>query len=69
MNAATLQLISMVLQGVLRIVPETAEDYALVQQWIAFCKTIVDENRDPTPDEEAKAHAFAQAQHNAIQGG
>lgn len=33
-----------------------------------FCKTIVDENRDPTPDEEAAAHAFALAQHNAIQG-
>ncbi len=69
MNAATLQLISMVLQGVLRIVPETAEDIALFKQWAAFCKTIIDENRDPTPDEEAAAHAFAQAQHNAIQGG
>ena len=68
MNAATLQLISMVLQGVLRVVPETAEDYALVKQWVAFVKTIVDENRDPTPDEEAAAHAFALAQHNAIQG-
>lgn len=68
MNAATLQLISMVLQGVLRIVPETAEDYALWREWIAFCKTIVDENRDPTPQEELEAERFAQTQHDAIQG-
>jgi hypothetical protein len=67
-NAATAQLIVMVLQGVLRIVPETTQDWDFIKGWIAFCDKIVKENRDPTPEEVAEAHGFAQAEHDKVQG-
>jgi hypothetical protein len=68
MNPATAQLIAMVLQGILRIVPETAADWDFIKGWIAFCDRIVSENRDPTPEEVAEAHGFAEAEHGKIQG-
>jgi hypothetical protein len=67
MNPATLQLISMILGAVLNIVPKVQEDTALKDQWVAFCKKIIDEARDPTADEEAAALAFANAEHEQVQ--
>lgn len=67
MSPATLQLISMILGAVINIVPKVQEDTALKDFWVAFCKKIIDENRDPTADEETQALAFATAEHQQAQ--
>lgn len=68
MSPATIQLLSMILGAIVDLVPKVEADRALIQQWVGFCKTIVDENRDPTDAEMAAARAFAESEHNQIQG-
>lgn len=66
-NPQIAALVAMVTNGVMTISGDTAEDKALIAQWQAFCQKIVDENRDPTPDEHAAAQAFAAAEHQKAQ--
>jgi hypothetical protein len=67
-NPAIGALVAMIGNGVMTIQGDTEEDKALIAQWQAFCQKIVDENRDPTPEEHAAARAFADSVHAANQG-
>jgi hypothetical protein len=62
-NPAIGGLVAMIANGVGTVVGDTVEDKALHDKWFAFCQKIVDENRDPTPEEHAAALAFASAEH------
>lgn len=67
MNPATLNLISVILGAIVNFVPKVEEDQVLIKQWAQFCKTIIDEKRDPTAEEETAALAFAQGEHAQAQ--
>jgi hypothetical protein len=66
-NPAIGGLVVMIGNAVMTIQGDTAEDKALIAQWQAFCQKIVDENREPTPEEHAAARAFADAEHQKAQ--
>lgn len=68
MNPATIQFVTMVLNGLLKFVPETAADWDFYRGWVTSCAKIVNDGREPTDAEMAEAHAFAEFEHNKVQG-
>lgn len=66
-NPAIGGIVALVGNGVMSLTADTAEDKALIAQWQAFCQKIVDENRDPTPEEHQAALDFANAEHEKAQ--
>lgn len=62
-NPAIGGLVAMIGNAVVTVQSDTAEFKALDAKWQAFCQKIVDENRDPTPEEHAAARQFADDVH------
>lgn len=62
-TAPAFKLVTMVAGGVLTLSGDYEAKKELIAKWFAWCRKIVDEKRDPTPEEEAEALAFAEDVH------
>lgn len=68
-NPALAGLISTITGAIAQVGGDLAAVEATSQKWIAVIQKIVDEKRDPTPEEFAQVKAFADEVHAKIQAG